>query len=286
MKKIFLILFLILNLNLFASVKLINHTKEVNNADVVYLELIGKNLVNPKLSFENYHLNFTKNDFKKDSYIALIPISYYEKKGTKKIIISYIEKGKKHFKSTNFKIKTANFKTESISVAPSKIDLNEEDKKRTTLEYQEAMTVYKTKTSAILWKSDFTLPMTSKVTSDFGTKRVYNDKFKSFHSGIDFKADIGTAIYAVNDGMVKIAKDRFYAGNSIIINHGLGVYSCYFHLNQILVKKNQNVKKGDLIGYSGSTGRVTGPHLHFAMRVDGVLVEPTKFITLLNRIKE
>lgn len=281
-----LLITLILSIQLLANVKLINHTKTLTNAQTALLELVGKNITNAKLTLENYNLDFYKNEFKENSHIAFIPISYYEKLGKKRVIISYYQDGNKHFKATSFKVIDGKYKSETLNVQPSKIKLNDEDKKRVNLEYQEAMLIYKTKTTAKLWNEDFIMPMNSPITSDFGTKRVYNGELRSYHSGIDFKADIGTPIYASNDGIVKIAKDRFYAGNSVIINHGLGIYTCYFHLDKIVVKKNQKVKRGELLGYSGSTGRVTGPHLHFATKVDGTTVEPRNLITLLNSLKD
>lgn len=283
--------FLIFNLIFVTTVlsqelKLINHTKTVANANSVVIELIGEKLINPKFSFKNYHRNFYINEFKKNSYIGFIPISYYEKPGKKKVIVSFIKNGKKRFMSTSFKVIKGDYKSEKINVQSSKVSLNEKDKKRTKREYQEAMRVYKTKTTAKLWSEDFIMPMNSKITSEFGTKRVYNNKFRSYHSGVDFRAKIGTPIIASNAGMVKIAKNRFYAGNSVVINHGLGVYSCYFHLDKILVSKNEKVKKGQIIGYSGNTGRITGPHLHFAIRVDGTIVNPETFIKKLNALND
>jgi murein DD-endopeptidase MepM/ murein hydrolase activator NlpD len=126
------------------------------------------------------------------------------------------------------------------------------------------------------------MPMKSKITSDFGNARIYNGKTKSYHSGTDFRAKIGTPIIASNDGKIVLAKRRFYAGGSIIIDHGHGIYSCYYHMSRFDVKEGEMVKKNQVIGLSGDTGRVTGPHLHFSIRVGGLQVDPLQFIELVN----
>ena len=109
---------------------------------------------------------------------------------------------------------------------------------------------------------------------------------RSYHSGTDFKAPTGTPIYSVNDGIVKLSSDRYYAGNSVIIDHGHGVYSCYYHLSRLDVKVGQKVKQGEQLGLSGATGRVTGPHLHFSVRVHGVQVDPLQILEVLNTLND
>ncbi len=262
------------------------YTPTIKNAQTLLLEVYGKRISDVKLTFKNLNLPFYKNPFKKNYFYALVPISYYQRLGEEKVIISYVKDKKRKFTSTKVKIRDAKYKSEKIQVQSSKVNPKNKDKIRTQKEYQEAMSIYKTTSEKILWKYDFILPMYSKVTSEFGTKRVYNDLLKSFHSGIDFKAKIGTNIIASNSGIVKLAKNRFYSGNSIIIDHGQGVYTCYFHLSKFLVKENDIVKKGQLIGLSGDTGRITGPHLHFATRVHGTLVEPQNLLSLLNHLKK
>ncbi len=146
------------------------------------------------------------------------------------------------------------------------------------------MKVYNSITKESFIKENFIYPIESKITSSFGTKRVYNGQLKSYHSGTDFKAPIGTPIKAVNDGVIVISENRFYAGNSIVIDHGQGLYSCYFHLSKMNFKEGELVKRGEIIGLSGDTGRVTGPHLHFSFRVHGIQVDPLQLLQLLNKI--
>lgn len=282
--KTLIILSIIVTFNYAKTLKPIVFEKTVFNANTILIELEGNNISDVKLSLKDFHIPFYKNKFKKNSFYALVPISYYEKIGKKRVIISYLENSKRVFTSTIFEVKDGNYKSEKIFVQNSKVNLNKKDKERSKKEYAQAMRIYKSKTKNIAWEKDFIMPMNSKITSEFGTKRVYNNQLKSFHSGIDFKAKVGTEIYAANDGVVKLVQDRFYAGNSIVIDHGQGVFTCYFHLSKMNVKIGQKVKRGELIALSGDTGRITGPHLHFATRVHGVLVEPIALFKILNSL--
>ncbi|MCF6173520.1 MAG: M23 family metallopeptidase [Campylobacteraceae bacterium] len=89
---------------------------------------------------------------------------------------------------------------------------------------------------------------------------------------------------AANDGIVVIASRRYYAGGSVVIDHGQGLYSCYFHLSKILVHKNQKVTQNELIGLSGKSGRVNGPHLHFGIRLYSYAIKPLQFIKQINTL--
>lgn len=254
----------------------------VKNANTVLLELESKTISDVKLTLENMNIPFYKNPFKENNFYALVPISYYSKFKNKKIIISYLEKNERIFTSVKVDILDGKYESEIIKVKKSKVTINKKDKKRTTKEYSEAMKIYNMKSDDLQWNEDFIQPIESSVTSNFGTKRVYNNKLKSYHTGIDFKASIGTEILASNSGIVKLSSNRFYAGNSVVIDHGHGVFTCYFHLSKIFVKENEKVKKSQIVGLSGNSGRVTGPHLHFAARVHGVQVNPSQLIEILN----
>ena len=144
------------------------------------------------------------------------------------------------------------------------------------------MKIYSTITSKNYVKSEYIVPMDSKITSSFGKARIYNSTLNGYHSGTDFRAKIGTPIIASNEGKVVLAYDRFYSGKSIIIDHGQGIYTCYYHLSEFKVKEGDMVSKAQVIGLSGDTGRITGPHLHFSARVGGLQVDPLQLITLLN----
>ncbi len=215
---------------------------------------------------------------------VLLPENYYNKPAVHSVELLYLQDKKQEKKGLKIHVVDGHYAKETIHVAKSKVNPRSKAvKKRTAKEYAEAMKIYGHATAKNYVSSAYIVPLTSKITSDFGKARVYNDTLKGYHSGTDFRAKTGTPIIASNDGKVVLAQNRFYAGNSIIIDHGEGIYTCYYHLSQFKVKVGEMVKKGQVIGLSGATGRITGPHLHFSARVGGVQVDPLQLIKLLNK---
>jgi murein DD-endopeptidase MepM/ murein hydrolase activator NlpD len=124
----------------------------------------------------------------------------------------------------------------------------------------------------------FAIPTTGIITSPFGTRRTYNDDPSlSFHGGVDFAADEGSFIIACADGIVVLAESLQVRGNAILLDHGWGVYSGYWHLSQMNVTVGQSVKKGDVIGLMGNTGLSIGAHLHWELWVNGIQVDPMQW---------
>jgi len=149
-------------------------------------------------------------------------------------------------------------------------------------EWKKLMGFWSTATNRPLWKGQFRYPVdgtANQVTSRFGTRRSYNNgPIATFHSGADFGGGIGRPIYAPAAGEIVLAEPLNVRGNAVLINHGLGVYSGYWHQTEILVEVGQQVQPGDLIGYIGDTGLVTGPHLHWEVRINGYAVDPMQWI--------
>ena len=132
------------------------------------------------------------------------------------------------------------------------------------------------------WLGDgiFLQPNDGKVFPNFGQRRIYNNAPRSSHAGIDIAAPQGNPIRATNAGNVVLASHLYLSGNAVIIDHGLGVFSFYGHMSKLLVKRGQAVRKGDVIGKCGTTGRSTGPHLHWAIRVLDSRVDPFSLLAL------
>ena len=242
-----------------------------------------KNVNYEKLVVGKSSFKIFSHPLNSEKMYALLPVSYYNKPTTQKVEVVYKKSNKKLSKTLFFKIEDGQYKQETIEVQKSKVNpKSKELKKRTAKEYAEAMKIYSTTTSKNYVRSEYIVPMNSKITSSFGKARVYNSTLNGYHSGTDFRAKVGTPIVASNDGKVVLARDRFYAGNSVIIDHGQGIYSCYYHLSEFNVKEGDIVSKAQVIGLSGDTGRITGPHLHFSIRVGGLQVDPLQLIALLN----
>lgn len=124
------------------------------------------------------------------------------------------------------------------------------------------------------WSLPFFRPVRGSVSSDYGLKRFLNGKPRNPHRGMDFRSPMGNPIKSVADGIVALVGDHYYAGKSVYVDHGNGVISMYFHLSKPTVKEGQHVERGQTVGLTGKTGRVTGPHLHMSIAVQGKLVNP------------
>ncbi len=130
------------------------------------------------------------------------------------------------------------------------------------------------------WKGPFLPPTDTPQTSPFGTRRTYNGQIRSTHQGVDFRAVIGTPIMAAHAGQVLIAQEMYYEGRFVVVDHGEGLFSLYMHLSAFDVKEGETVTQGQPLARSGSSGRVTGPHLHFGVQWQGLYMEPATLLRL------
>ena len=159
--------------------------------------------------------------------------------------------------------------------APSPEDLRQiEQDKETKAE------AFKTLSPGREWKGSFAPPVNAEISDVFGVQRVFNGSVQSTHKGLDFRVPSGTSVAAVNSGRVILARPLFYEGNFVVIDHGQGLLTLYLHLSSFLVKEGDDVTKGQPIGISGGTGRATGPHLHLAVRWQGVDLDPQVLLKL------
>jgi hypothetical protein len=169
----------------------------------------------------------------------------------------------------------ADLGSEQIYVPPDRMDLL--DPEVLEQEAQRMEQVLASVTMRQYWQGAFIWPHNGPVTSSFGMRRTYNNGQSSYHGGIDLSGDVGAPVVAAANGRVALADALMVHGNAVILDHGWGVYSGYFHLSEILVNEGQNVVQGELIGLIGNTGLSTGAHLHWEMRVGGVQVDPSEW---------
>jgi murein DD-endopeptidase MepM/ murein hydrolase activator NlpD len=130
------------------------------------------------------------------------------------------------------------------------------------------------------WSGDFVPPVQGKATNTFGMTRMFNEELTSTHRGTDFLVAEGSPVVVSNSGTVVVAKELFYEGNCVIVDHGQRFFTIYMHLSKIEVKPGEKLRKGERLGFSGQTGRVTGPHLHMGVRWNGAYLDPTKLLAL------
>lgn len=171
-------------------------------------------------------------------------------------------------------IKDQVFPVEKLTLPPEKVFLNEAELRRAEEEKNVLDNIWVQVTPERLWSGDFVEPAVGREGSAFGLRRIINGEERSPHTGRDLVADEGTPVVAVNRGRVVWTGELFFGGNSIIIDHGLGLYSMYFHLSGISVKRSDIVEKGQKIGTVGSTGRASGPHLHWGIRLLNARIDP------------
>lgn len=131
-----------------------------------------------------------------------------------------------------------------------------------------------------MWQGRFAAPTSTTTTGVYGSQRTFNGVRQSVHQGLDFRAATGTPVRAINSGRVILARDFFFEGNFLVIDHGQGLLSLYLHLSDFKVKEGEIVRKGQLVALSGGTGRATGPHLHLGVRWQGVYVNPAILLKL------
>src|SRR5690606_33229474 len=182
----------------------------------------------------------------------------------------------------SFKVENKEYHAEQLKVNPRTIKLSPKDQARANKEQQMLNKIYASSLKELPFALPFVRPMESHVTSVYGPRRVYTQMKKGQHLGTDFRAAIGDKVPAANRGKVVFAGDLFYTGHTVIIDHGLDIFTVYGHLSKTLVKAGTTVERGQVIGLSGNTGRTSGPHLHWGVKVQGqyidgfVLVDETK----------
>jgi hypothetical protein len=133
----------------------------------------------------------------------------------------------------------------------------------------------------LYWQRPFIWPVNSEILSPFGLRRIFNNKPRSPHSGVDLRAPEGTPILASNYGKVAMARDCYLSGKTVILDHGGGLYTLYAHFVSYKVREGQEVKRGQVVGLAGATGRATGPHLHWGVSLLGKRLDPAELMALL-----
>ncbi|TDJ06864.1 MAG: M23 family metallopeptidase [Deltaproteobacteria bacterium] len=224
-----------------------------------------------KVYCNNQEIPYVEKDGK---MIIFLAESYFSK--LKPFSCNYLEK-KTQVHLANINVVEKKFPFEKLNVDKKKVFYSKKDLKRIIRESEKLKIVYGG-SKKDLFQGPFELPLRSKVTSIYGTKRLFNNNKKSQHLGTDYRAKVGTPIRVSNGGKVALAEDLFFTGNTVIIDHGLGVFTMYGHLSKISVKVGEHVTNDRVVGLSGMTGRVTGPHLHWGVKVHGHWVDGNSLV--------
>ena len=188
-------------------------------------------------------------------------------------------------KLVSFEVKDKKYKTQHITIKNKrKVNPNEQDLKRIKEEKQEIVDSLAQWSDSDTLNTKFVIPVKGRLSSPFGLRRYFNKQPRKPHSGIDIAAPEGTPIVSPADGVVITTGDYFFNGNTVFIDHGQGLITMYCHMSKIDVKPGDKVKQGQPFGAIGKTGRVTGPHLHWAVSMNDVRVDPGLFFDNLKKV--
>lgn len=182
--------------------------------------------------------------------------------------------------SQAIEIHPSHYRTSTLNVAPKFVEPGPDEMKRIKAEEALKAQIFSRSATEPLWTGSFIAPVRAAPTDSFGTRRIFNGELASIHKGMDFRAAMGTPVRASNSGVVVLARALYYEGNCVVIDHGLGLWTISMHLSRIEVHEGEHVVTGQRIGLSGATGRVTGPHLHWAVRWENAYLDPAKLLRM------
>lgn len=184
--------------------------------------------------------------------------------------------------SATIEVRAGHFATENLTVKQEFVEPNPEQVARAEADTKKLREIYDHVTPEKLWTGKFRVPLDGEVKgANFGRRRVLNGHPGSPHGGVDFRSPTGTPVHASQSGRVVLAEELFFSGNTVVVDHGLGIYTFYCHFSEIDVHAGDSVKKGDVLGKVGATGRVTGPHLHWGLSVEHARVNALDIVKLL-----
>ena len=180
-------------------------------------------------------------------------------------------------------VKPRQFRTRRLTVDPAFVTPPPSAEERITREAALLEAVWRASVPDRLWNAPFVRPVPQPANSAFGTRSIFNEVARNPHGGADFMSPAGTAIHAPNAGRIVVARGLYFSGNTVVIDHGLGLFSMLAHLSAFDVHEGDRVSAGQVVGRVGASGRVTGPHLHWAVRAGHARVDPLSLLALLGK---
>ncbi|MBI5442025.1 MAG: M23 family metallopeptidase [Deltaproteobacteria bacterium] len=218
------------------------------------------------------------------SWEGLVSLDRDEKSGARELsVVALGKEGERLLGSSPIEVGEREYGIQQLSVDEGMVTLSPENEARAERENKLIRTVLAERTADRFWSFPFLVPAQGHVSGPFGVRRVYNGKPKSYHGGTDIAAPKGAPVTATAAGRVALVGDFYYTGLTALVDHGCGLYSAYFHMSALKVAQGDRVEAGQLLGLVGSTGRSTGPHLHWGMYLSGLRVDPES-VTALNPV--
>jgi len=213
-------------------------------------------------------------------YAGLLGLDMQDRPGHYELTIEVVYPQRTERRSLSVLVMKKEYPVQRLTLPSEMVDLDQETLVRVKAESSAVHQAFGSFVPRPLWKGEFLEPVQGKISGRFGSRRFINGQPRNPHSGEDVAAPEGTPVLAMNDGLVRLTMDHFFSGKGVIGDHGLGLFSMYFHLSSVDVEQGQAVKKGQAIGKVGSTGRATGPHLHWGVRLNGSRVDPYSLLNL------
>ena len=198
--------------------------------------------------------------------------------GERQVVARAMANGREVSTRASVRVTAVAYPEQHLSLPPAMVTPPAEVLERIARDREAARAALATMTGERLWRLPLLRPVPGDVSSAYGLRRVLNGQPRAPHRGVDFRGPEGQGVAAVADGRVVLAADQYYAGKSLFIDHGQGVVSVYFHLSEIIARPGQLVLAGEIVGLVGATGRVTGPHLHFGLALQGRYVDPMSLL--------
>jgi murein DD-endopeptidase MepM/ murein hydrolase activator NlpD len=258
-------------------------SKEMARGDVILLSIKAGREETPRVTWMKKEIALVYSETNA-AWQGFLAADLNQKKGADKVLVRMASSGFE--KNFNIRIIDKDYGVRNLTLPKEKVELDAESLKRVKVEEAVVNALWSAQEPLPAWKGIFLMPVEGDVVGTFGKRSVINNMERSPHTGVDQKGDAGTPVRAINNGRVVLIADHFFTGNSLFLDHGGGIISMYFHLDKTLVNDGDTVIKGQTIGLVGATGRVTGPHLHWGVRVNGARVNPLTLVDLSRGLEE
>lgn len=234
---------------------------------------IGNDAIAPIAEFAGHRIAVVRQQ---NTWLAIVGIPLSTPPGQQTLQVT----SKKGLRKMPFKVAGKHYRTQRLSIENQRqVTPNEEDLKRIEHERARIETALSKFSAADQPTFELRQPVPGRRSDSFGSRRVFNGEARNPHSGMDIPSPLGTPIHAAADGKVIEAGDFFFNGNTVFIDHGMGLVTMYCHLSKIAVQPGDVVHGNDVIGEVGATGRVTGPHLHFGVALNRAMIDPALLLS-------
>ena len=258
-----------------AAIEITSRARALQPGELVVLSIAAPDTTTLTVRAFGHDVEAYKAD--DDGWRALVGIDLDVKPGTYPVTV---KAGSAHA-SIDLAVRPRTFRTRTLTVDPAFVTPPEAERERIASEAKLLEDVWRSSAAERLWHGSFVRPVPQPANSAFGTRSVFNGQPRNAHGGADFLSPAGTPILAPNAGRIVVARPLYFLGNTVVIDHGLGIFSMLAHLSAFDVHEGDRVAAGDRVGRVGATGRVTGPHLHWAVRAGGARVDPLSVLDVL-----